>query len=532
MLSSCGNRDWMDTLTKSKPQSNNVAVGERRAPVLNPQAAVPGSAPAPVMQSAPAPKQTPAKAPSYDVSPYDHFDAEGNRVDPQAALAAQQAPDSSSGNFFDRMVNTFKKPEAQATETSKPQPQQVPRKMFPGNSYVSGETHETAPISATPQPVPAVEKEAEEIKPQSSVQPMLDAPAPAAPEPQQTAAAEPEAVTEIISDKPQPSFFERTWNSVKAPFSDDKDAPAETESAAASNADSSLEYPALSSVPQTPEQFTSIKAGHKNKVEQMQDEHALAAQEKIALDSEPSQQQLLPVADAQPAPEPEIAAAPAPEPQTAAAPQDAAPVSEDNTVLLGHAMAPEKLTNGNFVTKSEQFSQAEAEAAPAAAVEEAAAPETAAAATRQPYWWEGWSVLKKKPAPASAPEEAAPAAVMAQEPAQASEPAPAQQATAPEPAYSSQPVPLTAAAEEETPLEESQPQQAAAPVTAPEPAPLAALPSLTPSAAPVTAVAASDEREETANAAPAQDSALPSPAMLQKVRIMPSSRYSQRVRTQ
>lgn len=180
------------------------------------------------------------------------------------------------------------------------------------------------------------------------------------------------------------------------------------------------------------------------------------------------QQEFAPVVTQEKPPEPAMTA---PAPEATPAPEIAAPQEEEQQPAPAMAETP--------MPAAEQ---------PAVAQEESAESEDQAdaASSRQPYWWEGWNLFSgEKNAPPQR-EEA-----------------------------------------KEMPIEEAQPQ--AAPPAPAEPAPPAQaaepLPQLMPAAAPAVA-------EVVPVAQPATESAqaLPSPQILQRVKMMPPSRYEGRAR--
>lgn len=117
-------------------------------------------------------------------------------------------------------------------------------------------------------------------------------PAPAsAPQPQASAPA-----------SSQPTWFDR-WMGKNPPQSD----LAQKEKA-----------PSLSSVPQTPEEFEAVRGEQGQRLDELQNDHYYAQQEKGLLDTEPSQQ------GGQPAAQPYV-------------PQNSAPAHNGQPVLLGHA---------------------------------------------------------------------------------------------------------------------------------------------------------------------------------------------------
>ncbi len=63
-------------------------------------------------------------------------------------------------------------------------------------------------------------------------------------------------------------------------------------------------YPALSSVPNTPSDFSAVRSTESQKKEELQDEHMMAQHEKQNLGNEPSQEAASPVAPVTAAPQP------------------------------------------------------------------------------------------------------------------------------------------------------------------------------------------------------------------------------------
>lgn len=202
-------------------------VGVRRVPPMNQNGAA----------SAQAPASSPAGAYDY----YNAFDAKGQPASPYAAAAAPT-------------------PATKAQKNTK-------RKPLPGNPQVSQETHVTAPVAPTSQPAPV----ASEVPPWAIVHAPEDAPVDAAPAPVETKTE----TTETPAAKP--TWIERVMGKTDA-------------QAQPRDAEQNAPYPELSSVPPTPTEFKSVKEEKQQRMEELQSDHMQAAQDKQALDSEPSEQ--------------------------------------------------------------------------------------------------------------------------------------------------------------------------------------------------------------------------------------------------
>jgi hypothetical protein len=479
--------DIKQKITGERPR-DQMAMGARRAPMLNPQAPTPVQNP--VLAARP-----PANM-AYD-NAFDRYDNAGNEIAPAPSSAAWDNADEAgsgelSSDFFNRMIEKSPPPAQLAAPAAAVSTQE--RKPLSGNPRYSKDTQEIAPLPPGPQSQVAP---AEPEAPVAQIQPVEKAP-PA-----------PQAVAEEPSAPAEPAvasggFFDRLGENLKQPFAKEEAAakpsmiPAE---------DANAPYPALASVPETPERLQAVKQEKQEKIENLQGDHLLAQHEKQELDSEPSQLAASPVEIAPP--QPIVPPAPPAEilPPVAPAAQAASP----EPVLLGHAAQPTPV-----------------EPPPVAVVlpvpSEQAAPEMQAAeempvATSEPAqakapWWEQIPLFKKP-----APENKAEAARAI------SEPQPEEQ----------QALPVLAPQQSLAPVE-----QASEPLPQDSPQPLLLrsasgelLPSLRTADAPVAPVVAQDAPVEAAAAPVAAASApggLPSPQLLQTIKMLPASRYETRIK--
>ncbi len=519
LLAACSTnyQDFREAIKgRREPQ---VAGGPHRVPELNPQVQlVPQQkemAAPPVVQQPVEEMPAPRVVPSAQ-NPYDNYDINGNPVGPKAA--AQQNTPAPQGNFFSRMF--AKEPaSAPAAAPSGNAPTPLlgePRKLIPGNPHYSDETTQVVPLPPGPESTAPVAPQ--ETAPTSQVVMPPDAQLAMA-EPQMEAA--PVETLDTAPSEPRSSWFSRTFKKIKSPFESHKVPPPESRPTSA--ADASEPYPQLSSVPPTPEQFSVVKAERSQQLEELQSDHMQAQSDKQALDSEPSQFDVV-----KPVEPPALAkSVPPVNVQPVAKTAEAAPPASGNEPqLLGHVsdsqMAPVKesvvtapaapavlaatpaivqppiLPEPQEARKEspapvEQMEEKIAQPEPAATEPPK---ETAETAKRHPYWWEGWNVFSKKKAAEPAQEPSEPVAAAPIEPP----PPPAAQAVL---------------AQEPRPLVEPVVPQA----------PAAALPELTP---PPPAVAEAEPVEAAPAAAPAASSSLPSPAILQQVKMLPPSRYTLR----
>lgn len=418
-------------------------------------------------------------------------------------------------SFFNKMWTKVKSAAPEAQEDAVAQPETLARTELP----TAGSLAEAEQQALVPLDEPSLE------------QPPLE----------QVASEEQPAETPVSeTDEESPSFFKRTWNSVSTPFVTEEEAADQGATEASQES-----YPALSSVPPVPAQFEEIKETKDTTREELEAERWFSEEQKQALVSEPSQMEDVTkestTAQAAPEASTEVAAFAAPvEPL----PASAVETTPAQPVLLGSA------TDATAVPAAMPAQvEASVEAVPAQE------PQTAEA-EEKPGTFFGLFSRKSE-------EEAEPAAVTPQEPTVAAEPATTFQPAARLEDGALEAAPQEAAVTEEKPSrflslfsrksEETQPEAEETAQPAPqlepvvaqpqqpalpqqqiaEPAPVAStLPSLSPAGAPVETVTAEDEEENNGDEAKASASSLPSPQILQTVRMLPSSRYSERVRTQ
>lgn len=569
LLAACDTMNHMrDEFTGESRHAQRVD-GGRRAPMLNP-GIMPHSAasmPAPQMAAA-----TPAPAaPSPTNNPYDYYDNEGNPVEPKEMAKAPAEGESSKSGFFNRMFGS--------RGNSAAQDDKAMRKPLPGNPASGGAPaavaapvastsvrpllapQDSAPIQeeyrseSAPASDSAPQAEARSSKPSwlsrllgpSKSEPVEPAESQDAPdaqephseltppsEPKVIVVSEPKTVTEapVTADAPdaQPSSS-RSWLDRMLGRPEKKLDEADRAAEAAP-------YPSLASVPPAPQALSERKQEKSAHMDDLAMEHALAQEEKQLLDSEPSQQQPLTPVDM-----------PQDKAQTSAIlnspAEEQASASSDVPVLLGHATAlpdrmlaaepkpvpvvstepaeepgrqrvamPEEKPLPPALTQSAPAMVQETPSEPvqnAASAEAPAAVVTAASEqpARKPYFWEGWHMPFSKKKDTEKKEE--------------------EQESAPEDTASeSFSPPLPEHIDAISALPQPQPAQPTPLLASPEPNSAAPASTMVPVTQPVASVA-EQPQEQAQEAAPAAGpGGLPSPQMLQSVRMLPPSRYTVR----
>ncbi|MGE0755145.1 MAG: hypothetical protein AB7L92_08315, partial [Alphaproteobacteria bacterium] len=386
-----------------------VVVGGRRTPVMNPQAVM-MTPPAEQQQSA-APAAEPSKAavqqldkeisqeqraPTYEESPYDYFDAKGNRVEPEQPKQAQ-----GEGNFFTRLVDSF-------SPSSADQLRKQPRKPLTENSY----PQESAPVVMEP----AQSNDVQSLQPlqQSQSQPLpaqelqrvgQDESADYEQQPTEPVTYSNETAGDDVSTLPavevseqrkeSPNWFERMVSDVEDVFTTE-DAPEQAEAAAGTSeapvpaepvfveqvkplSEQNQSFPQLSSVPQAPESFASARADKDAQMSELQQDQLTAQQERRDLYAEPSGQDAMVPMEEMPS---DMVQAPAdmqPEPQL---------VNAEGEVLLGHASDASQPKASSDLPPLEQPVAAEPTHDPAMVV--------AQSGEENNEWWEGWNLFSSK----------------------------------------------------------------------------------------------------------------------------------------
>jgi hypothetical protein len=524
------------TFSGTEGRKEQVVDGPRRQPVLNPRSEAP-SAPA-------APARPQANAAPVADSPFDRFDARGNEIAPAPAQAAApitmtagEEDGEVGASFFDKLIPSRSAPEA-APQAIKP-PAEPVRKPIAGNAAAKAapapvmvavpEAAPAAPVAApvmVPSPVAtantrdmpmlADEREitAEAPAPRAplvlasreedtvggfvplAVSPAADSSVDAVPVAQAVETpAEPAAVMRAPAARApeKPSFFSR----LTLPFTSRAD---DAPPAAAPSSEAAPAFPALSSVPATPERLTEVKEGRDAMMQSLQADHASAQESKQALEAEPSE-----TAPVEPAPllaAAKPAATPAPVAKAAMreeeegdgdydSPAEAAQASGNaQPVLLGRMgdpkleSAPQALPEApepRLAPVPEAFRPAAAPT-PEAPVLSQPAPEPQ---DESPSWWQRLGSLSLSDESKPAQAEAVPT-----------------------------PVPLAMPREADS-------VPAFVPQTGSAPAPMLS------KETPVAPAAAEDEK---AADAPASESALPSASRLKEATPLPPSRYENRNR--
>jgi hypothetical protein len=270
LLSSCSAYDFAREKYTGERAQESVP-GPRRVPIKNPTAAK-SSAPkvqpvvdAPIVPTgsaaAPAPAKTQATAKD---SPYDQYDEKGNEVGGTNYLAKWFGDSSTEGAAQDTRVSGSSS-----------------RKSFKGNvaqTSVAAAPISSAPISVEPVAAPVELKKSseEKITPKASMQVPV-APAPA-------------AIEEFEQPKIVPAPRNGKGNGVIIPITDLAPSAGGMEIAA-------NDAPALRTVPQKPAQFEIIKKEKDAQLQQLQQDHQNADEEKTLLNAEPSDLKLPDVED-------------------------------------------------------------------------------------------------------------------------------------------------------------------------------------------------------------------------------------------
>ncbi len=552
-LSACTSaKSLLDDWTNDR--EDQVVVGGKRPPALNPrympapEVVTPSDNPVvyerkqamkPEAEMEAPKAETAKRAPTFEESPFDYFDNEGNSVEPKkpevAAAPAQSNQVTSKDtageeNFFTRLFGTKREP----TEVEKLRG--TPRKPLLDNQYAPVQplapmsdnnaasqpaampvVESVKPVEMKPEPAPWMQAEKQApaqttFMPAPPLQPQAEPVMHTLPEEHVTFHAQPvevdeDAVTlppvEVSESRKKPNWFERTFTRIENTFSSDDQAEQSGDDMSADD----MAYPKLASVPQTPERFSELRDDKQNAMEAMQSEHMQAQQDKYDLFSEPSGvEATVPVEIAQPKAVKPIVAEPV---VTAPVVAKTAPPQAEGEVLLGHASVAPVAAPDDVPVKMESAVMQPAEPVKAeetftqkAMAEEEPSQEsmTAAEQTRQNRWWEGWRIFS---AEAKKPESELNADM--QEEAAQEMPAPVVQR--PEPA----------------PLQP----MVAQPVVTPA-QPMVQMPDAMVKEAPQ--VAEAEEAEMLEEAKPAAG-ALPSPQILREVKMLPPSRYSARARS-
>ena len=192
------------------------------------------------------------------------------------------------------------------------------------------------------------------------------------------------------------SFFSRIFGSASDRSADNASGKkAEATVGAISDDEKSAPYAPLSSVPQRPSEFKSIKNSRNQDIQDLQSEHAYAQAQQQQLGNEPSQQQGVTAVEMPQLPVAEIApAAHVPMPAASAPTNQQFPRTPQRGVDI---MTQD---DWNALQKARQLHQSlpqsEQNFNPAPGAAEAPAP-------RAPYWWEGWRASPSR-GPAESPE--------------------------------------------------------------------------------------------------------------------------------
>lgn len=383
MLSACTYvRRQIDYYSNDRePQSVD---GQRRVPMFNPKMAPEESGmsqPAPSMKTqsvahspeqhqAPAEEMAAKHAPSYDESPYDYFDNEGNRVEPKQAETKEQ-----EGNFFTQL---FGGPSSDVERL-----RQEPRKPLMDNGYPTGAASAPKPAATEPvedskpshlQPWQVKGSESESLGMKRHVEKENN------PSSMDVTTYHEPAENEIqaasgggVHKTDEKSWFDRMTDDVGDALSSDEASAKEPARAADES------YPKLSSVPQKPKAFGEMQADKDQDMQELQNDLQQAKQNSQDLYAEPSSQDaMVPVEPANPPSKPvtmeKSAAVPAKDKQP--------------EVMLGH------------VTDSADSEAASdsSEALPQPEMQQDHAPASAAVKTgeKEPAWWEGWNLFSSK----------------------------------------------------------------------------------------------------------------------------------------
>lgn len=287
-----GGRVW-EPSDRDKPERDeaNVARGEKRIPVLNPK-------PMPSTAKPPAMMQKPPVSPTAAAESYDYYDYE----DKPAGWAPKPVRKLFSGNVALMMEETANAPALAAPAPAKPvetkKSKAKVKAKTKSKSYTAvkatAKKEEPAPAEKTPAAEPV---ESKNTAPEQS-KPLLAKPEPVA---QKPPAPEPKPVEKPSAETPS----ESSWLSNTAGFLLDTSSPEESYIKKQS-------YPALSSVPEIPQELKDAKATQQQHMEELLQERMDAEHQKQELEEEPTQ----------------TPAAKKPEP--------AAAVNKDAPVVLGH----------------------------------------------------------------------------------------------------------------------------------------------------------------------------------------------------
>lgn len=550
------------------------------------QAAPPANMPAP---AAPVAAAAPAPAPSHsgpsalevvarggaapknaDMNPYDHYEAgpleaiAPSSVGTKEAASAEEVKEApKDDNFLSRLWNKVSPSEEQAAAPSAQAVAQAEqdgaaRKSLPGNPQFSKQTEETAPLAPAPVTTqagpetprapllplaePRSQQEPDQPEPlqaHETVLASMSAPAPDAPfaaaaqpetpMPSQPAATPSAAPVQVADASPaagpepvKKSWFGRMTDSLSEPFSSDAKKPAApaADSAMDAPSESVMEidpnYPRLSAVPEKPSEFKRIRVGQQDKLEELQSDHMAAEMARDELQNEPTG------IDANEPVELTEPKSPLLKPQGSqppAAPKKPMPWQENSQAhdiqqLLGRAEEPVPYDHAVVFDAPDagQVAAAEIVQQPAMEVAEKQAPK----ASGENNWWEGWSLFKRE---SSAKVENAANAAPVEPAAPPAEPvavmAPIVDQPVAQPLVTSAPAPN--ASQAVTSIDATiTPQGAVADMNLP----------------PVTAPAPVAEEDATTATAAAnnEEGALPSPHILQDVKMLPPSRYLPRAR--
>ncbi len=401
-LSGCDTSNLADKITGREGRKEQMVDGPRRAPLLNPQGgAMPGNQPPVNMPAAaqPAPAAAPAASAAAADNPFDQYDEHGRKVASAPAKPIEMAdgegdePGTVSSGFFDRFIpdRASDAPAAQPLDERKQE-----RKPFAGNVPSAMGTEKVAPqpepivlaksetlpaSMAAPivpdavqtaefKPVPTLQNttsapvKAESAKPAAEedtvggfvpLLPSVNAavsPPPAAASEMQVQPAQPApekaALASSAADDAsasEPSMISRLFSSLAG-----KPQPAP-------QGEEAEPFPELSSVPQLPKEFGKAKSDQKQQVATLKADHALAQEQKEALDAEPASF-------------PETVAAFKPEPAEASPPPPVdVTTSGGKTVLLGRlsdAQESDQPALAAPVAEAKNNASTEAEAAPPA----------------------------------------------------------------------------------------------------------------------------------------------------------------------
>lgn len=287
-LSACGldRPEWLGG--EEKRPAENVYIGSKRVPVLNPQPNM--NPPQNLQRMAPPPPPPPAKV----------------MAPPPAAKIMPEKLDEAAG------INT----------------PMMPRKTFQTEDPNLSETVDIAPLPPAPE---SVAKLPVEVVPEPTPEPIVEISSEVAPEP-----APLEITTENVSPPPEEPAAAATaeeklsWFSLMFGAEESGSEPARDVS--------NEPYPLLSTVPEMPQEFKDLKAQQETQMETLETDHKQAQEQKNTLFTEPEQIPAPPPAPAsKPLFKPIETSQPAPAPMPAPVP--AAP---EEPTLLGHVTRDEK----------------------------------------------------------------------------------------------------------------------------------------------------------------------------------------------